>query len=63
MSNIKEPPDPNEFAMEIKKIIEDLPDDQEERHINLDLYICEVMEKLGYKEGIRLFRTTPKGYV
>ena len=57
----KNPPTPTEFKYKIKEII-DNKDGTETTHIELDLYICEVMESLGYTEGIRLFRGIPKWY-
>lgn len=58
----RKPPTPFEFEQRIKKIIEQYPEDLEYRHEDLDLYICETMESLGYEDGIRLFRGTPKWY-
>ena len=57
----KNPPTPTEFKHKIREII-DNENGTESVHIEMDLYICEVMESLGYTEGIRLFRGTPKWY-
>jgi len=58
----KKYPTPYEFEYRIQEIINEYGDDTENCHAELDLYICETMEKLGYADGIRLFRKTPKWY-
>ena len=62
MDENKKCPTPYEFEQKIKEIIAEYEDDIEDCHAELDLYICETMERLGYADGIRLFRTTPKWY-
>lgn len=62
MTKTKEPPTPDEFMEHTKEIVEMYKDDIERCHIELDSYVSEVMESLGYKEGIRIFRTVPKWY-
>ena len=62
MAKTKEPPTPDEFVEHTKEIFETYKYDTERCHMELDEYISEVMELLGYKEGIRIFRTAPKWY-
>lgn len=55
-------PTPYEFEEQIKRIIKEYEDDLEGKHVELDLYICTVLESLGYSDGVRLFRSTEKWY-
>ena len=36
--------------------------DEETRHIMADDLICEVLESLGYADGVNVFREMPKWY-
>lgn len=59
------PPSPEEFEThmrDIKHVFFDKENDQYDSHIEMDSYILEVMETLGYKAGVNVFRTTPKWY-
>ena len=59
------PPSPKEFAThmtDIKRTFLDKQDDEEACHAEMDSYILEVLEVLGYKDGVKVFRTTPKWY-
>lgn len=59
------PPSPTEFEthmQDIKRTFFDKEDDQEVCHMEMDSYILDVMESLGYKAGVNVFRTTPKWY-
>lgn len=58
----KNPPSPAEFKQKIANICKKYKNDQEDRHAEMDLYICETMEALGYGEGIAIFRGSPKWY-
>ena len=58
---------PDEFQKKMKEIQIALDTgflrlDNEEAHIKMDALMCEVLEKLGYKEGIEIFNNTPKWY-
>ena len=62
---LAKPPSPDEFEnhmQDIKKIFFDKEEDQEVCHMEMDSYILEVLEVLGYKAGVNVFRTTPKWY-
>ena len=59
------PPSPTEFEthmLDIKKTFIDKEFNLEDCHMEMDSYILEVMESLGYKAGVDVFRTTPKWY-
>jgi len=65
MSKKKDPPTPYEFEQKIGSIMQLYWIDRrdiETCHVELDEYICQVMESLGYSDGIRLFRKIPKWY-
>jgi hypothetical protein len=53
---------PEEFAEKAKLIIavEDARDDIEEKHIELDRLMENVLISLGYEEGVKLIRETGK---
>jgi len=56
---------PEEFKKKMKEIqieYECITHDTEEVHIKMDKLMCEVLENLGYKEGIEIFNNTPKWY-
>lgn len=59
------PPSPSEFEtqmQDIKRTFFDKKEDQEVCHMEMDSYILEVLESLGYRAGVNIFRTTPKWY-
>lgn len=59
------PPSPEEFEThmrDIKRTFFDKEGNEEDCHMEMDSYILEVMESLGYKAGVHVFRTTPKWY-
>lgn len=60
------PPTPSEFADKMKEIkgrfFTDMYEDFHECHVDMDTYILEVLESLGYKDGVAVFRSTPKWY-
>ena len=63
--SLAKPPSPEEFEehmKDIKRIFFEKQENQEDCHIEMDSYILEVLETLGYKDGVRIFRTTPKWY-
>lgn len=56
---------PNEFVRKLRDIKEELyfkEADIEECHMEMDELMCKTLSSLGYDEGIKLFRTTPKWY-
>ena len=59
---------PKEFADEMRRITDeeqhkgDLYWDTEQVHIEMDNVMCEVLEDLGYGEGIEIFRNESKWY-
>lgn len=57
----KNVPTPKEFKTKMNDIIETY-ESLEDCHAEMDLLMCETLEALGYIEGIRLFRSKPKGY-
>ncbi len=61
---MKEAPTPNEFKEKMKELSDGIKIgmDLEEPHKDMDEYLCQTLEALGYSEGIKLFRTTPKWY-
>ena len=57
-------PTPEEFAAhltDIKTAHQDVKD-LENIHLEMDEYICRTLELLGYRDGIRIFRSTQKYY-
>ena len=61
---MKKAPTPEEFANHLKKLSTQfsLDGDYETTHVLMDEYLCQTLSKLGYSEGIKIFRTTPKWY-
>lgn len=59
---------PKEFADEMRRITDDEQHksdpywDTEQVHIEMDCVMCEVLEDLGYSEGIEIFRNELKWY-
>ena len=37
-------------------------DDKEERHAKADLLLCDILESLGYKQVVKLFKEMKKWY-
>lgn len=61
---LKEPPTPEEFT-EVMLLLQKKADDElslEEVHMEMDDYILTVLESLGFKKGVDVFRSTPKWY-
>lgn len=65
---LKYPPSPEEFETNMKALKHKFyygnpgKGDPEVCHMEMDDYILRVMESLGYKAGVQIFRTTPKWY-
>lgn len=53
---------PDEFLAELKAIKHRQEGDPETCHIEMDEILCQTLSALGYDEGIKYFRTTPKWY-
>ena len=57
---------PDEFKKKMKEF--QMKEEQlyffskEEMHIAMDNLMCEVLENLGYKDGVEIFRNTGKWY-
>ena len=53
---------PEEFADRMRQIAEDTWNDAEGRHAMADELMCELLEALGYEEGIEIFDDMEKWY-
>lgn len=60
---------PEEFAEKMRELAGDpddngyyWPGDPEAAHHDMDDLMCEVLESLGYGEGVEIFRNTYKWY-
>jgi hypothetical protein len=53
---------PEEFKEKMAKITKEYELDEEVGHIKMDRLICEVLNELGYHEGIKIFEEFPKWY-
>ena len=53
---------PEEFEMLMNNNFNDSYLDQEEKHINADVLMCDVLRQLGYKAGIEVFENAEKWY-
>jgi len=53
---------PEGFAVKMANIIGDTDGDTETRHWRLDDAMCDLLESLGYGEGVEIFRRTYKWY-
>lgn len=55
---------PDEFTERMNYLKEHpgLKNDKEAQHIVMDALMCEVLEQLGYAEGVEIFENTPKWY-
>lgn len=51
---------PEEFKNEMQKLDEN--GDTEVSHSNMDDLMCDLLESLGYKEGIKIFKASEKWY-
>ena len=52
-----------EFKKAMEQIAADEADDDEElAHIHADELMCEVLNQLGYSEGVTIFKDMPKWY-
>ena len=56
---------PDEFLAKLKDIKNQRffeEDDVEACHVEMDELMCETLSSLGYDEGVKFFRMTPKWY-
>ena len=53
---------PEEFKRKMMKLHEEYKDDEELVHVYMDHLLCEVLEDLGYAEGIAIYKSEPKWY-
>lgn len=53
-------PDADEFAERMR--MESAKNDEEIAHIGMDDAMCELLEKLGYGEAVKIFEDTAKWY-
>lgn len=53
---------PEEFAVLMRTTVESNPYDEEERHMKMDMHMCDLLKTLGYGEGVEIFLNTPKWY-
>jgi len=55
-------PSAEEFLEWMRMVENKLGDDTEEFHVEADKLLCEILERLGYGEGVAIFRKHPKWY-
>lgn len=56
---------PEEFAKEMQNIRQRVyieNDDQEESHYQMDMLMVDLLDSLGYGEGVQVFLDTPRWY-
>ena len=55
---------PTDFARRMRnaKNRQNYEGDRELVHLEMDMLMCKLLEKLGYSEGVEIFRSTPKWY-
>lgn len=53
---------PDEFCHELSMIFLRYGDDREGSHRAMDRLMCDLLESLGYKEGVEFFRKCNKWY-
>jgi hypothetical protein len=53
---------PKDFAREMAAICHPNASDPEMDHVRADELLCEVLEQLGYGEGVAVFRDAKKWY-
>ena len=53
---------PEQFAKDLRAIQQRMGYDKEEMHVVMDAYLLQVLEELGYEEGVKIFEETPKWY-
>lgn len=53
-------PTPSEFLAVMKAIDEN--GDEEQRHLSADLFMCMVLQRLGYSDGVKVFMDMERWY-
>lgn len=53
---------PTEFAIKMWRIKIRQNSSPEDKHIDADELMCELLESLGYREGVRFFKEMEKWY-
>ena len=53
---------PEQFRDEMQKISEEIGEDEEMAHIQMDGVLCRVLAELGYSEGVAIFDEQGKWY-
>lgn len=53
---------PEQFKQAMQKLANKFGGDEEAFHAEADDLICNTLEKLGFKDGIEIFRKQPKWY-
>lgn len=53
---------PEEFADQMRGLLDMYADDEEVYHIAMDRVMCTVLKSLGYGEGVDIFTNAPKYY-
>lgn len=53
---------PEEFALKMKEIETVYEDDPEVSHSKMDDLMCEVLESLGYIDGVAIFEESGRWY-
>ena len=53
---------PDEFCHELSLIFLRYGDDRESSHRALDRLMCDLLESLGYKDGVEFFKNSDKWY-
>lgn len=54
--------DPNEFSEKMWRIKIRQGSAPDDKHIDADELMCELLESLGYREGVRYFKEMEKWY-
>ena len=53
---------PDEFYHELQKIQLECDNEEEMSHIRMDALMCDLLESLGYKDGVEFFKNSDKWY-
>jgi hypothetical protein len=53
---------PAEFAKQMQQIYDDIGDDSEAAHREMDELMCRVLIRVGYREGVAIFDKQKKYY-
>ena len=53
---------PGQFLTAMERIRDNPEGDEEQNHIEADDIMCAILERLGYADGVKLFREMHKWY-